>query len=131
MSAAKFLVGDVFERMAELEDGSVDLILMENASTLCGSSFGLGVRRHRLFLSNVPLFGLPCDHKRQGRPWGVYHVPNDAIPKGGRTALNVEHGREVMGVTRGVSWKGLKEGVPPAFTKFIGDQLMAYVRSPA
>ena len=25
-----------------------------------------------------------------------YHVPNDAIPQGGRTARNVEHGREVM-----------------------------------
>ena len=33
-----------------------------NPITLCGSSFGLDVRRHRLFESNVPLLAPPCDH---------------------------------------------------------------------
>ena len=28
----------------------------------CGSSFGLAVRRHRLFASNVDLWAPPCDH---------------------------------------------------------------------
>lgn len=97
---------------------------MDGAVVECGSAYGLGVRRHRLFLSNVPLVGSGCDHKAQGRPWGVYHVPNDAIPQGGRTARNVEHGREVMGVTRDVSWQELKEGFPPAYTEHIGEQLL-------
>lgn len=103
----------------------------ETLITLCGSSFGLGVRRHRLFLSNVPLVGLPCDHATQGRPWGVYHVPNDNIPDGGRTARDVVHGREVMGVTRPVSWQGLKEGVPPAYGEHIARQVLAHVRQGA
>jgi len=90
----------------------------------CGSAYGLGVRRHRLFLSNRPLVGSGCDHKAQGRPWGVYHVPNDAIPQGGRTALNVEHGREVMGVTREIPWNSLKEGFPPLYATHIGQQLL-------
>ena len=97
---------------------------MDAAVVECGSAYGLGVRRHRLFLSNVPLVGSGCDHKAQGRPWGVYHVPNDTIPQGGRTARNVEHGREVMGVTRPVSWQELKEGFPPAYTQHIGEQLL-------
>jgi DNA (cytosine-5)-methyltransferase 1 len=97
---------------------------MAGAAVCCGSSFGLGVRRHRLFLSNEPLRSTVCDHKAQGRPWGVYHVPNDAIPQGGRTARNVEHGREVMGVTRPIPWASLKEGFPPAYTEFIGRQFI-------
>ena len=97
---------------------------MDGAVIECGSAYGLGVRRHRLFLSNAAVVGSGCDHKVQGRPWGVYHVPGDNIPQGGRTARNVEHGREVMGVSRDVSWNELKEGFPPAYTRHIGEQLM-------
>ena len=39
---------------------------------LCGSSFGLRVRRHRKFSSNVLIPGMPCRHKEQGTPIGVY-----------------------------------------------------------
>jgi len=104
---------------------------MDGAVVECGSAYGLGVRRHRLFLSNLPLVGSGCDHKSQGRPWGVYHVMNDQVPQGGRTALTLEHGLEVMGVTRTIPWNSLKEGFPPAYTEHIGRQLieqMAVVR---
>ena len=97
---------------------------MDDAVIECGSAYGLGVRRHRLFLSNVPLVGSGCKHKEQGRPWGVYHVPKDDIPQGGRTARSVEHGREVMGVTREIPWNSLKEGFPPHYTEHIGRQLI-------
>lgn len=100
---------------------------MDGAAVQCGSAYGLGVRRHRLFLGSVPLRGSGCRHKEQGRPWGVYHVPADSIPKGGRTARNVEHGREVMGVDRGISWNELKEGFPPAYTQHIGSQLLEVI----
>lgn len=96
---------------------------MDNAVIECGSSYGLGVRRHRLFLSNVPVSGSVCDHKAQGRPWGVYHVMGDSIPKGGRTARSLEHGLEVMGVDRVIPWNSLKEGFPPAYTRHVGSQV--------
>jgi DNA (cytosine-5)-methyltransferase 1 len=116
-----------------LRDGTVPWVVenvpgapgMDGAVVECGSAYGLGVRRHRLFLSNVPLVGSGCDHKAQGRPWGVYHVMNDQVPQGGRTALTLEHGLEVMGVTRPIPWNSLKEGFPPAYTEHIGRQLMA------
>jgi len=98
---------------------------MEDAAVECGSSYRLGVRRHRLFLSNRILVDSGCRHKEQGRPWGVYHVMGDAIPKGGRTALNLEHGLQVMGVERIMPWNSLKEGFPPAYTEHVGRQLAA------
>lgn len=105
---------------------------MEAAAIECGSSYGLGVRRHRLFLSDdVPLVSSVCRHKEQGRPWGVYHVPSDDIPKGGRTARNVEHGREVMGVTRELTWNELKEGFPPAYTEHVGVQALTTLQKVA
>lgn len=97
---------------------------MESAAVECGSAYGLGVRRHRLFLSNVLLEGSGCEHKAQGRPWGVYHVMGDSIPKGGRTALSLEHGLEVMGVDRTIPWNSLKEGFPPAYTEHVGLQIL-------
>jgi DNA (cytosine-5)-methyltransferase 1 len=98
---------------------------MNSAAILCGSSFGLGVRRHRLFESNVWLSGTECDHAAQGRPWGVYHVMGDQVPQGGRTVATLEHGLEVMGVDRVIPWASLKEGFPPAYTEHIGLQLAA------
>lgn len=94
------------------------------ASIECGSAYGLGVRRHRLFLSNMLLFGSGCYHDRQGRPWGVYHRVRDEIPDGGRTVTSVEHGREVMGVERYIPWNSLKEGFPPAYTEHVGRQII-------
>ena len=103
---------------------------MDDAVVECGSAYGLGVRRHRLFLSNLQhLRGSGCRHKEQGRPWGVYHVPGDSIPQGGRTARNAEHGREVMGVERPLHWHSLKEGFPPAYTAHIGHQVAERVRT--
>ena len=50
---------------------------------LCGSSFNLKVRRHRQFESNIHLTGLPCNHKAQGKPVGIYGSMKDEIPGGG------------------------------------------------
>jgi len=97
---------------------------MDDAIVECGSAYGLGVRRHRLFLSNRKLVGSGCKHKEQGRPWGVYHVMGDSIPKGGRTVKSIEQGWEVMGVSREIPWNSLKEGFPPAYTEHVGRQIM-------
>ena len=98
---------------------------MDDAAVECGSAYGLGVRRHRLFLSNVALESVVFRHQEQGRPWGVYHVMGDNIPKGGRTALTLEHGLDVMGVSRRIPWDSLKEGFPPAYTQHVGEQIAA------
>lgn len=109
--------------------------LMPGAVTVCGSAFGLEVQRHRLFLSNKPIVGTKCDHSKfpideksgKPRPWGVYHVPSDNIPAGGRTAHNAAHAAQVMGLDRALKWDEIKEGIPPAYTEYIGKQLLEYL----
>jgi len=93
-----------------------------NPVQLCGSSFGLKVRRHRLFESNLPIKGSQCDHKSQGRPVGVYGSMRDEIPNGGKTAESLNEGRKAMGIDW-MLWGELVEAIPPIYTKFIGDQV--------
>lgn len=104
-----------------------------NPIQLCGSGFGLKVRRHRLFESNMKLVGNTCKHKEQGKPVGVYGSKNDTpqgIDKktgkyviGGSTAKTIEEGREAMGIDWMV-WSELVESIPPLYTKFLGEQVI-------
>lgn len=90
---------------------------------LCGSSFGLKVRRHRLFECSFFLMSPPCEHDVQGRPVGVYHRMADEIPRGGRTARTLDEGAEAMGIDW-LPWDTLKEAIPPAYTEYIGRQFL-------
>jgi DNA (cytosine-5)-methyltransferase 1 len=94
-----------------------------NPVVLCGSMFGLKVRRHRLFESNVDL-GIPplCRHKEQGRPVGVYGSKNDNIPSGGKTARTLEEGQEAMGIDW-MPWSKLVLAIPPIYTTWVGFKL--------
>jgi DNA (cytosine-5)-methyltransferase 1 len=96
----------------------------------CGSSFGLAVRRHRLFESNVPLVAPPCDHAAQPMVLGVYGTGGaDA----GRAARAGGGGRKVSGADAaqalGCDWttdqRRLSQMIPPAYTQHIGAQLLA------
>jgi DNA (cytosine-5)-methyltransferase 1 len=94
-----------------------------NPIQVCGSSFGLQVRRHRLFESNLKLQGSKCNHKAQGRPVGVYGSLNDEIPNGGKTAKTISEARIAMGIDWAI-WTELVEAIPPAFTKYLGHQVI-------
>ena len=97
-----------------------------NPIQFCGSSFGLKVRRHRLFESNVELVGSVCDHKTQGRPVGIYGSMRDEIPGGGHTAKTIEQAREAMGIDW-MLWGDLVEAIPPRYTLEIGKQLLSVI----
>ena len=97
-----------------------------NPIQLCGSSFGLKVRRHRLFESNMPLEGSVCNHKLQGKPIGVYGSLNDEIPKGGKTAATINEARDAMGMPWAI-WTELVEAIPPAFTEYLGGQIGSWI----
>lgn len=99
---------------------------------LCGSSFHLDVRRHRLFESNVPLMEIPCDHSWQ--------KPRFA-PASNRTNLRrtVEVGvwripLDVQKKAMGIDWMELtelSEAIPPAYTEHIGRQLIQHLEQVA
>jgi DNA (cytosine-5)-methyltransferase 1 len=93
---------------------------------MCGSSFGLKVRRHRLFESSVQLVGSVCDHKTQGKPVGIYGSMKDEIPGGGHTAKSIEQAREAMGIDW-MLWGDLVEAIPPRYTYEIGKQLILMI----
>jgi DNA (cytosine-5)-methyltransferase 1 len=95
-----------------------------NPVQLCGSSFGLKVRRHRLFESNLTLTGSICNHKSQGRPIGVYGSMRDEIPNGGKTATSVEEARDAMGINWAMKWGDLVEAIPPVYTEYLGKQIL-------
>lgn len=94
-----------------------------NPVQLCGSAFGLKVRRHRLFESNLELQGTQCFHKEQGKPVGIYGSMRDEIPGGGHTAKTMPEAEQAMGIDWMI-WGELVESIPPAYTKFIGEQLI-------
>ena len=95
-----------------------------NPVQLCGSSFNLKVRRHRLFESYLRLKGSQCEHKLQGRPIGVYGSMRDEIPNGGKTATNINEARHAMGITWDMKWGDLVEAIPPIYTEYLGKQVM-------
>lgn len=94
-----------------------------NPVQLCGSAFKLKVRRHRLFESNLELQGTQCFHKEQGRPIGIYGSMKDEIPGGGHTAKTMPEAEQAMGIDWMI-WGELVESIPPAYTKFIGEQII-------
>lgn len=94
---------------------------------LCGSMFGLAVRRHRLFELTYDVWDPPlCDHDTQGRPVGVYGSMNDDIPSGGRTAKTLAEAGSAMGIDW-MRWADLKEAIPPAYTEWIGRHVLQAV----
>lgn len=86
---------------------------------LCGTMFSLPLWRHRLFETSMPV----------SAPRGCNHImqpmnPHRAIRPGGRTTER--NWREAMGV----EWMNKDEGreaIPPAYTDFIGAQLISYL----
>lgn len=94
----------------------------------CGSSFGLDVRRHRLFESNMPLEGSECAHRLQ-----TPRFP----PATNRTNLRstVEIGvwripLDVQQRAMGIDWmtrEELSQAIPPAYTALLGAQLRRFV----
>lgn len=112
---------------------------MRDPITLCGSMFGLGaqgcqLRRHRLFESNIAISApSPCRH--DARPViGVYggHARRRAASAGGRSTRDVWEGghRAAMSEAMGMTWATcaeMSEAIPPAFTEYVGRQLLQHI----
>ena len=95
---------------------------------LCGSAFGLDVRRHRLFESNVLLLSPGCDHR-----WQTPRFPCATNRENLRSTVEVGVWRIPLDVQRramGIDWmplRSLSEAIPPAYTEHIGGMLLAHL----
>ena len=104
---------------------------------LCGSSFGMDIRRHRYFETNWPLVAPPCNHAWQTPRFRSLDIKS---VRAGRLAsvvgvhghLNYSGEREIRQRAMGIDWMTdheLAESIPPKYTRFIGDQLTACLRA--
>lgn len=102
---------------------------LENPVILCGQYFGLGVRRHRLFESNVFMLQPDCRNHHKPHPIAVYgdHPEKDSRSPGTGGRINRAHtlamGQEAMGIDW-MTWKPLTQSIPPAYTEYIGRALL-------
>jgi DNA (cytosine-5)-methyltransferase 1 len=104
---------------------------LPGALVLCGTEFGLRsgrhwLRRHRRFASNVLLMGAG-GHHCAGKPiGGVYGTGGEC--RGHGYKFNDAGRREAMGIDW-MTRAELSQAIPPAYTRFIGEQLLAHLRS--
>jgi DNA (cytosine-5)-methyltransferase 1 len=99
---------------------------------LCGSSFGLDVRRHRWFETSVPMFSPPCAHGLQKPRFA--HATNRA-----NLRRTVEIGvwripLPTQQIAMRVDWMTLDElsnAIPPAYTEYIGGLLLGQLATAA
>ncbi len=79
---------------------------------LCGTQFGLRIKRHRLFQTSWGMFDLrpPCDHR------GILPF--------------MHKGERAYADALGCEWMSNKEArqaIPPAYTGYIGEQLLSVI----
>ena len=111
---------------------------LEDPVILCGSMFGLDVRRHRLFESSLFLDEPECRHEI----WKPNRFPGGrSRERGGPRVLvraTVEVGRwniplSVQQAAMGIGWitdvRMLSESIPPAYSEFLGRQVAAFIKA--
>lgn len=105
-----------------------------NPTVLCGTMFkGLRVLRHRLFEANFPLLAPPhgkhpkCHtfDKRKAH-YGKTDEMRDFVSVNGGGNCSVAAAREAMGIDW-MTKDELNEAIPPAYTEFIGRQLLYHI----
>lgn len=106
-----------------------------NPLTLCGSMFGLGVLRHRLF-ETYPIIWFPpicCTHepvmpifwkdqlkaRLAGREYKYITVSGKSF--------SAQRGGKAMGINW-MTAKELTQAIPPAYTQWIGEQIIIHLR---
>jgi DNA (cytosine-5)-methyltransferase 1 len=104
---------------------------LENTFLLCGSMFGLLVRRHRLFESSYFIMVPDCQHEKQKGDFPALHRLQGksnvvgCYGHGRGKGDNIALWKKAMGIT----WMNrpeLTEAIPPAYTEWIGKQIINY-----
>lgn len=100
--------------------------------TLCGEMFGLQVLRHRYFELSGFSFTPPIHQPHRGRVAGYRHGewfegPYFAVYGEGGGKGTVQQWQDAMGIHWTNVRKEIAEAIPPAYTEFIGAQLLQHL----
>lgn len=97
---------------------------------LCGKSFGLNVKRHRLFETNWPAYGTDCPigHGYVVSVFGGGSKGPVDPETGKRTFVPIHGTRAAMGIDW-MNREEMSQAIPPVYTHFLGLQLKAYLSS--
>jgi DNA (cytosine-5)-methyltransferase 1 len=106
---------------------------------ICGTALGLRVQRHRLFESNLRLFApYPCQHQpfdvsvRRERAEFLLAYQDATTAKGQQVrrppSCPIKIARDAMGIDW-MRFEELGEAIPPAYTEFIGRQLLSVIQA--
>ena len=105
---------------------------LRNPITLCGSMFGLDVRRHRLFESNLTLKSGTCNHKMwepnrypggRSRERGHARVLCRGTVEVGRWNIPIATQQKAMGIDWITDLRKLSESIPPVYSEFLAQQV--------
>lgn len=101
---------------------------LKDTHLLCGPALDLEVIRHMYFASNVPLAPPPCACVWGGAARGLYVAYKGSFGKGriNPPRRTRAEWKAAAGV-RGMTWQEAHLAVPPAYTRFIGAQLLAHL----
>jgi len=132
---------DLIDPIRRLLDAAGKPYVIENVEgaplkdpvTLCGTMFpGLRVLRHRLFETNWPLVP-PAEHPRhplvfthdkRKAHYGLLDQDTSFVQVTGGGNCTVANKADAMGIDW-MTGHELNEAIPPAYTRFIGQQLLA------
>lgn len=106
---------------------------MPDPVMICGRAMGLRwFRRHRLFASSVALMSPGCACGKES-PYGVTGDGPEIrdYARNGRKARSIQHAQEVMGIDWMTTWDDLTDAIPPAYTEYIGGQLLDQLQAVA
>jgi DNA (cytosine-5)-methyltransferase 1 len=102
---------------------------LQNWIQVCGSGLGMTLQRHRRFESSVPLWGVPCAHGQNTWNPAYGHATGRKrrrVPVIGEWRIPKALQDEAMGVDW-MTLEELSEAIPPAYTEFIGSQLLDHL----
>jgi len=101
-----------------------------NPVMLCGTMFGLKVKRHRLFECHPPIYPLlpPCACKGKAGFTNAYNGFSSFANKARLISIAGHNFRVADArIAMGIDWMtqdGLREAIPPLMAEFIGEQMM-------
>jgi DNA (cytosine-5)-methyltransferase 1 len=99
---------------------------IERDVMLCGTMFGLRVFRHRYFEVNVPVVQPRHAVHSNQITWLRSESDIDFYPVYGHGLGTPEEWRGAMGIDWMQAKSELAEAIPPAYTEYIGNQILCY-----